>query len=184
MTNNYRQVNTGQDPIFSNNRDASPNLGIHSFNQGITKTKQCNTRNGITTCKDENEVSRPCQGFLIGGNCAGQNTAIDNNVKETVAESVKNNFQMGHFGGPNKRFGLNRIKPPLADVRTRHTTIATTFSTPMTTTTSRDLTDATTGMSPELQEMRDHIMEMDAHDLRDAIMDPMMLGSLYSFKMY
>ena len=32
-------------------------------------------------------------------------------------------------------------------------------------------------MSSELQEMRDHIMSMDAHDLRDAVMDPMMLGN-------
>ena len=37
-------------------------------------------------------------------------------------------------------------------------------------------------MSPELQEMHDHIMSMDAHDLRDAIMDPMMLGNFLNKK--
>ena len=140
-------------------------------------------------------MSRPCQGFVIGGNCAGQNTAIDNNIKET-AESVKNDFQMGHFGGPNTRFDLNRIKPSFPNkveenfggpnkrfglnrIKPRFTTISTTLSTSTTTATSPDPTEVTTSMSPELQEMRDHIMDMNAHDLRDAIMDPMMLGSLF-----
>ena len=69
----------------------------------------------------------------------------------------------------NNRFGLQR----------------TTTATPdpvMTTTKVAERVDSTTSMSPELQEMRDHIMEMDAHDLRDAIMDPMMLGNQCQIK--
>ena len=92
---------------------------------------------------------------------------------------------MGNFNDPNQRFGLNRIKPPRQneensnfDVRTRLRTKSTTASTSVVTTSSpRNRAEKTTSMSPELQEMHDHIMDMNAHDLRDAIMDPMMLGN-------
>ena len=95
---------------------------------------------------------------------------------------------MGHFSNPNKRFGLNRVKPPRIQhrldenrVQNRFSTLSTIASSQVTTTViPRGSVETTTSMSSELQEMHDHIMSMDAHDLRDAIMDPMMLGnSLY-----
>ena len=187
MESNYRKVDDEEDPIFSNSGGIYPNLGIHSFNNGITKTKECTTKNGISTCKDNSETSRPCQGFAIGGNCNGQNTAIDNNTRKS-SESAKNKFQMGHSSNPNQRFGLNRIKPPRLQNRVdeyrdqnRFSTLPTITSSKVTTTASpQGSVETTTSMSPELQEMHDHIMSMDAHDLRDAVMDPMMLGnSLY-----
>ena len=97
---------------------------------------------------------------------------------------------MGNFNDPNQRFGLNRIQPPRQneensnfDVRTRLRTKSTTASTSVVTTSSpRNRAETTTSMSPELQEMHDHIMDMNAHDLRDAIMDPMMLGNLAYYR--
>ena len=98
---------------------------------------------------------------------------------------------MGHFSNPNKRFGLNRVKPPRIQhrldenrIQNRFSTLSTIASSQVTTTViPRGSVETTTIMSSELQEMHDHIMSMDAHDLRDAIMDPMMLGnSLYRYK--
>ena len=165
---------------------ASPSIGIHSLNKGSTKTKQCQTINGITTCKDGSDTTRRCQGFTIGGNCAGQNDAIDKVVKETP-DFIQNSLQMGNYVGDNQRFGLNGINPPRSETNTQRNKYnnrfglqRTTTATPgpvITTTKVAERVDSTTSMSPELQEMRDHIMEMDAHDLRDAIMDPMMLGN-------
>ena len=90
---------------------------------------------------------------------------------------------MGHFSDPNQRFGLNRVSPPSLGEDGKNqiresTTIAstTTMTTTSAATSSQEKNEVAT-MSPELQEMRDHIMEMNAHDLRDAIMDPMMLGT-------
>lgn len=89
---------------------------------------------------------------------------------------------MGHFSDPNQRFGLNRVSPQSLgedekyQIRQRTTIASTTTMTTSTTTSSQEKNEVAT-MSPELQEMRDHIMEMNAHDLRDAIMDPMMLGT-------
>ena len=93
---------------------------------------------------------------------------------------------MGNFVGENPRFGLNGINPPRLETNTQSNKPSNRFGLHRTTTrtpdpviatTQVDRVDSTASMSPELQEMRDHIMEMDAHDLRDAIMDPMMLGN-------
>ena len=165
---------------------ASPSIGIHSLNKGSTKTRQCQTINGITTCKDGSDTIRRCQGFTIGGNCAGQNDAVDKVVRETP-DFIQNNLQMGNFVAENQRFGLNKINPPRIEANTQRNKLnnrfglkRTTTATPdpvITTTKVAERVASTTSMSPELQEMRDHIMEMDVHDLRDAIMDPMMLGN-------
>ena len=123
-------------------------------------------------------MSRPCQGFVIGGNCGGQNTFIDNNIKK-INPPAKDSIQMGHIGGSNERFGLKR-KPPTkllpqnSFLEATHDGIQTT--TTASTTPSSTLISTTSTMEPHLQEMHDHIMSMNAHDLRDAIMDPMMLG--------
>ena len=164
----------------------SPSIGIHSLNKGSTKTRQCQTINGITTCKDGSDAIRRCQGFTIGGNCAGQNDAVDKMVRETP-NLIQNSLQMGNFVNENQRFGLNGINPLRLETNTQRNKLnnrfglqRTTSPTPdpvITTTRVVERVDSTTSMSPELQEMRDHIMEMDAHDLRDAIMDPMMLGN-------
>ena len=168
--------------LILDDNTSTPNLGLHSFNNGVTNTKQCTTRNGVTSCKEkENKVKSSCQGFSIGGNCNGQNDAIDQNT-ESSPTFGDNTFQMGHFSNPNQRFGLNRVpSPKLKDmvknkINVRTTTSSTTSMATSTTTTRREGPEVAT-MSPELQEMRDHIMEMNAHDLRDAIMDPMMLGN-------
>ena len=94
---------------------------------------------------------------------------------------------MGNFVNENQRFGLNGINPPRLETSTQKNKPSNRFGLqrtptptpdPVTTTTKvAERVDSTTSMSPELQEMRNHIMEMDAHDLRDAIMDPMMLGN-------
>ena len=144
----------------------------------------------MTSCKEDRDKAKPsCQGFAIGGNCNGQNSAIDKNTK--IPPIAGNNiFQMGHFSNPNQRFGLNRVPPPIIreneapnrlEIR-KTTTSPTPTTSSATTTTSIERSEGST-MSPELQEMRDHIMEMNAHDLRDAIMDPMMLGTnFYCFE--
>ena len=94
---------------------------------------------------------------------------------------------MGNFVNENQRFGLHGINPLRLETNTQRNKLNNRFGlqrptspTPdpvITTTRVVERVDSTTSMSPELQEMRDHIMEMDAHDLRDAIMDPMMLGN-------
>ena len=94
---------------------------------------------------------------------------------------------MGNFVAENQRFGLKGINPPRLETNTQRNKFNDRFGLPRTTTATPDTVitttevaeraDSTTSMSPELQEMRDHIMEMDVHDLRDAIMDPMMLGN-------
>ena len=178
---NYRIDASGNEREQINRISELNNLGIHSFHQGVTQSKNCNTRNGITKCKEEPTVSRPCQGFVIGGNCGGQNTFIDNNIQK-INPPAKNSIQMGHIGGSNKRFGLKRKQPTklliqnsfLEDTQDDIQTTTTTSATPSTTLVST--TDVVSTMDPHLQEMHDHIMSMNAHDLRDAIMDPMMLG--------
>ena len=148
------------------------------------------TRNGVTSCKNDHDRFKPsCQGFAIGGNCNGQNTAIDQNNK-IQSQFGDGMFQMGYVSNPNQRFGLNRVPPPNVrgtETRNKINIQRTTASTtPMTTSSITTTTAATersemATMSPELQEMRDHIMEMNAHDLRDAIMDPMMLGTNFHY---
>ena len=165
---------------------ASPSIGIHSLNKGSTKTKQCQTTNGITTCKDGSDTIRRCQGFTFGGNCAGQNDVVDKIVRETP-DFIQNNLQMGNFIGNNQRLGVNGMSPSRLETNTQRNKPSNRFGlrrtptpTPhpvVTTTKVAERVDSTTSISPELQEMRDHIMEMNAHDLRDAIMDPMMLGN-------
>ena len=80
VSNNYRKVDQENEQIFSNAVSDQNTLSIYSLNKGGTKTRRCNTKNGITTCENENDSSRPCQGFSFGGNCAGQNSFIDNNI--------------------------------------------------------------------------------------------------------
>ena len=96
----------------------SPSIGIHSLNKGSTKTRQCQTINGITTCKDGSDAIRRCQGFTIGGNCAGQNDAVDKVVRKTP-DFNRNNLQMGNFVAENQRFGLNGINPPRLETNTQ-----------------------------------------------------------------
>ena len=181
---NYRIVEEEETEhaTLANDEASSPYLGINSFSNGFTNTKQCTTRNGETSCKEEQDnVKSPCQGFSIGGNCNGENDAIVQNTRKSP-QFGGNEFQMGHFSDPNQRFGLNRVSPQSLgedekyQIRQR-TTIASTTTMTITTTTSSQEKNEVSTMSPELQEMRDHIMEMNAHDLRDAIMDPMMLGT-------
>ena len=181
---NYRKVEDKkpEHASLANDEASSPYLGINSFSSGFTNTKQCTTRNGETSCKEEQDITKsPCQGFSIGGNCNGQNDAIVQNTRKSP-QFGGNEFQMDHFSDPNQRFGLNRVSPPSLgedgknQIRERTTIASTTTMTTSTTTSSQEKNEVAT-MSPELQEMRDHIMEMNAHDLRDAIMDPMMLGT-------
>ena len=181
---NHRKVDEEQTKLapLANDEASSPYLGINSFSNGFTNTKQCTTRNGETSCKEEKDIVKsPCQGFSIGGNCNGQNDAIVQNTRKPP-QFGGNEFQMGHFSDPNQRFGLNRVSPPSLgedgknQIRQRTTIASTTTMTTSTTTSNQENNEVAT-MSPELQEMRDHIMEMNAHDLRDAIMDPMMLGT-------
>ena len=198
LKNNYRTSDTLQGDLRKRYRQDDTNtLGFENVNvvvpgrfnpkqrpDGVTQCKKDSTTNGTRVCS--HHVVNNCQGgFKIGGNCNSQQRL--DNTKLPPSE-----FQMGdeQAGNTNTRFvpfspqqtNMNMQSPPRAtpppfqqnyqldESRDNFVRIVTT-----TTRRPRTTTQTTTTMNPR-DAMVHRVMNMDPPQLRDALMDPMMMA--------
>ena len=160
---------SGQVPTFPNYHGATLTPRISQSSDAFSEI--CKTVNGEKTCTTKRPKDRPnkgCFGFVLGGNCGGQNSRFGLN---------KNSTNTG-FGlnkkSANSRFGLNKENLAFQNNlgNNRHST--TTTSTTAVTSTAGSV--SALQRTSEMSKMAEHVMSMSAADLRHAIMDPMMLA--------